>query len=126
MMEIARAAYLDEVLFAKRDSKERFEIQSFIELSLRMNADDLGVHVNKHLAKRMFLVGLTISAADIICHLVLAESFREMMDFQKIGANHAFRWLDHMQHLPGLQDQVESLGLFVSFPDETQATPSKA
>ena len=80
MMEVARAAYLDEVLFAKRTSKERFEILSFIELALRMNADDLGVHVNKHLAKRMFLVGLTISAADIICHLVLAESFKEMMD----------------------------------------------
>lgn len=121
MMEIARAAYLDEVLFAKRTSKERFEILSFIELALRMTADDLGVHVNKHLAKRMFLVGLTISAADIICHLVLAESFKEMMDFQKIGLNHCFRWLDHMQHLPGLSEQVEALGLFVSFPDETQS-----
>lgn len=91
-----------------------------------MSPDDLGVHVNKHLAKRMFLVGLTISAADVICHLVLAESFKEMMDFQKIGLNHAFRWLDHMQHLPGMSEQVDSLGLFVSFPDETQSQPSKA
>lgn len=31
-----------------------------------------------------------------------------------------------MQHLPGLDDLIQSLGLFVSFPDESQSEPSKA
>lgn len=33
MIEIAKAAYLDEVLFSNVNSKERFEILSFIELA---------------------------------------------------------------------------------------------
>ena len=39
---------------------------------------------------------------------------------------HAFRWIDHIQHLPGMIEQVESLGLFVSFPNEKAEPPSKA
>ena len=31
MMEISKAAYLDEILFGKKNSKERLEIVSFIE-----------------------------------------------------------------------------------------------
>ena len=31
MMEIAKSAYLDEILFGKPNSKERFEIQGFVE-----------------------------------------------------------------------------------------------
>ena len=33
MIEIARATYLDEVLFGALESKDRFEITSFIEMS---------------------------------------------------------------------------------------------
>lgn len=39
---------------------------------------------------------------------------------------HAFRWLDHIQHLPGMDEQIEGLGLFVSFPDINAGEPSKA
>lgn len=38
-------------------------------------------HLNKHLAMRMFLVGLNITAADIIVHLFIASAFKDMMDF---------------------------------------------
>ena len=50
MMELAKAAYLDEVLFSGHNSKERFEILSFIELAQRLSTDDLIAHLNKHLA----------------------------------------------------------------------------
>lgn len=33
MIEIAKAAYLEEVLFGKKNSKDRAEIISFIELA---------------------------------------------------------------------------------------------
>ena len=96
MMELAKAAYLDEVLFAGHNSKERFEILSFIELAQRLSTEDMIAHLNKHLAMRMFLVGLNITAADIIVHLFIASAFRDMMDFQKFALPNAFRWLDHI------------------------------
>ena len=74
----------------------------------------------------MFLVGSNITAADIITCLYIAPYFKELMDFQKIALCHAFRWIDHVQHLPGLDDLIQSLGLFVTFPDESQSEPSKA
>lgn len=37
-----------------------------------------------------------------------------------------FRWLDHIQHLPGMLEQVEALGVLTAFPDLTQQEPSKA
>jgi len=46
MLEIAKCAYLDEILFAPSTSKERQEIFSFIELAQRMPAEDLAQHVN--------------------------------------------------------------------------------
>jgi hypothetical protein len=33
MLEMSRVAYLDEILFGKKDSQERFEIVSMIELA---------------------------------------------------------------------------------------------
>jgi len=33
MQEISRAAYLEEIMFGKKGSKERSEIESFIELA---------------------------------------------------------------------------------------------
>jgi hypothetical protein len=57
MMEISRVAYLEEILFGKKDSKDRLEIVSFIELAQRIEAEELVAHVNKHLAMKMFLVG---------------------------------------------------------------------
>jgi glutathione S-transferase len=102
MLEIARSVYLDDVLFGKKDSKERSEVESFIELAHRLSVDELMAHVNEHLAPRMFLVGQNITAADIVVHLRIAAKFRGLMDFQKIELPNAFRWIDHIQHLPGM------------------------
>jgi len=81
MIEVAKAVYLDEVLFGSADSKDRFEITSFIELASRMPTENLVEHINRHLAMKMFLVGQNITAADIITHLHVAEYFRDLMDF---------------------------------------------
>jgi hypothetical protein len=120
MIQLARRVYLDEILFGKSESKERFEVLSFIELAFRFeDPEDFCQHLNSHLASRMFLVGHCITAADIVCFLTVAPFFKELLDFQKIQLNHCFRWLDHIQHLPGLQEQIEALSVFVEFPDET-------
>jgi len=57
MMEISKAAYLDDILFGKKNSKERLEIVSFIEQTTRMEAEELVTFINKHLAMRMFMIG---------------------------------------------------------------------
>jgi glutathione S-transferase len=118
MQELAKAVYLEDVLFGKKDSKERAEIESFIELVTRMKVDELVTHVNGHLATRMFLVGSNITAADIVVHLRMATHFRDLKDWEKLELPNAFRWIDHLQHLPGMMEQVENLGIFVSFPNE--------
>ena len=87
---------MDDVLFGKKDSKERYEITSFIELAQRLAADELIAHINKHLTMKMFLVGQNITAADIITALYCADYFKELMDFQKMELSHAFRWIDHI------------------------------
>jgi len=57
MLEISKAAYLEDILFGKKQSKERFEIESYVEQASRMDTDELLAQVNKALAMKMFLVG---------------------------------------------------------------------
>ena len=88
----------------KKDSKERSEIESFIEMTLKVSEDELVSHVNKHMETRMFLVGQSITCADIVVHLRIAKYFQSFEDTQKKEMPHAFRWIDHIQHLPSLHE----------------------
>lgn len=47
MLEVAKGAYLEEVLFGKLNSKERVEITSYIEMAQRLDAEELITHINK-------------------------------------------------------------------------------
>lgn len=83
--------------------------------------------VNSHIGQsRIFLSGLSISAADIVVFAHIAKHFSALQDHEKIAMPHVFRWVDHIQHLPGMLDQVKSKGMFTTFPDETAEGPSKA
>ena len=37
---------------------------------------------------------------------------------EKIKYCHAFRWLDHIQHLPVLDEIIKSRGYFITFPSK--------
>eukprot|EP00347_Sterkiella_histriomuscorum_P004914 403358596 len=127
MLEIARSVYLEEVIFGKPDSTTRLEILSMIELATRMSPEDLIKHLNSHLELRMFLVGHSITAADITTLAHIIEHFNSISDYDKIQVPHAFRWIDHVQHLPGMFEQVQQRNLLVGFPDEKNAeAPSKS
>jgi hypothetical protein len=127
MLDIAKACYLEEILFGKVDSAQRLEISSFIEQAERLPAQELIEVVNTHIGQsRMFLCGLNITAADIVVFAHLARQFAGLADHEKIALPHAFRWVDHVQHLPGLLEQVKAKALFTSFPDENAEGPSKA
>jgi hypothetical protein len=73
----------------------------------------------------MFLVGHAITAADVIAHAHVADYFVGLPAYEQIQLPNAFRWLDHIQHLPGMLEQVTQRGLFVEFPDEHAQAPSK-
>lgn len=121
MLEIAKSVYLEEVLFGKQSSLQRLEILSMIEVSTRLSPEKLAHFLNSHLELRMFVVGHAISAADITALAHILEYFNTLTDFDKLQLPHAFRWIDHVQHLPGMLDLVNKHNLFVSFPDEANA-----
>ena len=50
MLEIARACYLEDILFSKADSVIRNEIGSFIEMIGRISATELCENINTHMA----------------------------------------------------------------------------
>jgi len=126
MHELAKGVYLQDVLLAKKDTKERAEIEGFVEMTSRVTPKQLIEHLNKHLETKMFLVGQNITAADIVAHLYIAKEFQAFIDAQKKEVPHTFRWVDHIQHLPGMLEQVELNNIFVSFPSEKEEKLSKA
>ena len=102
MMEVSKAAYLDEILFGKSGSKERLEITSFIEQTTRMEQEDMVKFLNDHLKMRMFMIGQSITAADILVLLHVSKFFikeekeKDIENYMKLQNPHVFRWLDHV------------------------------
>ena len=124
MLEIARACYLEDVLFGEADSVTRNEIGQFVESVARVSPQELAERVNEHMAQRMFLVGESITAADVAVFAALAPFFsnESFTAQEKLALPHAFRWIDHIQHLPGMLEQVHRKGIFTSFPEVTDQT----
>mmetsp|Transcript_14930 Transcript_14930/g.10837 ORF Transcript_14930/g.10837 Transcript_14930/m.10837 type:complete len:170 (+) Transcript_14930:14-523(+) len=96
MSAIAKAAYLEEVLVGKPNSIERSEILSFVEMAHKASAEELISHLNTHLEMRMFVVGHSITAADITLLAFLVEHFSKLSDYEKLAIPHVFRWIDHV------------------------------
>jgi len=102
--EISKACYLEEIMMCKADTQERDEVSMFVEMAVSLSAEDLSAEVNKHMGMRMFLVGKQVSFADIIVFASLSAHWHFMDDREKTTLPNCFRWLDHIQHLPGLWD----------------------
>ena len=79
---------------------------SLSEVSIRLEPEELAKFLNTLLEMRMFLVGHSITAADILAHAHLAEYFVGLADYEKIQIPNTFRWIDHVQHLPGFLEEV--------------------
>lgn len=88
----------------------------------RLSDKEMAAHVNTHMAQRMFLVGEGITAADVVIFAVLAPLFSTEGSSFAFEHTHAFRWIDHIQHLPGMLEQVQGKGLFTPFPNAEEDT----
>jgi glutathione S-transferase len=79
MTEIARACYLEDLIMGKKDSADRDQISQYIEMAQNLNAEEIVAFLNNHMKMRMFVVGKTVTAADI-CLFALAGPFFSKMD----------------------------------------------
>lgn len=123
--EIAAAAYLEDLMVCKPNSAERDQVCMFVEMAEKLNTVDLGNFINDHMAMKMFLVGKSISVADIFVFAALAHHWSQMEDKSKVALPNTFRWLDHIQHLPGIWDQVQEAQLATSFPGPIKELSAK-
>ena len=121
---IAEATRFEKIFLGKNET-ENNQILSYFELVSNLEAAELAELVGKDLPLRNFLVGYNITAADIIAFAHVNEYVRGLQDFEKIAQANLFRWLDHIQHLPGIDKFVAEKSLSVSFPDEDAKGPSK-
>ena len=106
MLEISKAAYLEEILFKKADSMERTEIGMQVETADRLKEQELADYINGLMQSRMFVVSENFTAADFIVFAALAPWFSTLKDHEKLALPNAFRWIDHIQNLPGMLQQV--------------------
>jgi hypothetical protein len=119
MTEIARSCYLEDLIMGKKDSLERDQISQYIEMAQSLTAEEIVDFLNSHMKMRMFVVGKTITAADICLFALAGPHFAKMDDREKNDTfPHAFRWIDHIQHLPGMLDLVKMRNILTSFPED--------
>lgn len=114
-----------ESIFLGRTDLENQQVLSYFELIGSLSVEELGSLLNNDLQLRMFLVTYNITAADIFAYAHLVNFVGEMQDFEKLANNNLFRWIDHIQHLPGIDKYAKSHNLTISFPNESAKQPSK-
>lgn len=69
-----------EQMFVKKEGKEKKDMVGFIDLCFKLNVNELIAHVNKHLAMKMYIIGHTSTAADIVTHLSIANQLKTFSD----------------------------------------------
>lgn len=122
---IAEAAKFEAIFLGKTEVQTN-QILSYFELIVGLKEEELAELLNNDLKMRMYLVGFNITAADIFAYAHIVHFVQKMQDFEKIASNNLFRWVDLLQHLPGLNKYAENHNLFVTFPDEGAKQPSKS
>lgn len=114
-----------EKIFLGRNELDNHQILSYFELINSLQTAELADLLNNDLRLKMFLVTYNITAADIYAYAHIVHYVQGLQDFEKTEKNNLFRWIDHIQHLPGIDKYAKANGLEVSFPDENSKQPSK-
>lgn len=114
-----------EKIFLGRTEADNHQILSYFEVINGLQTEELATLLNNDLSLRMFLATYNITAADIYAYAHIVHHVQGLQDFEKVAQNNLFRWVDHLQHLPGIDKYAKEHGLEVSFPDESAKQPSK-
>ncbi|CAI2369603.1 unnamed protein product [Moneuplotes crassus] len=115
-----------EKIFLGKSEIDNARILSYFELINSMEPQALADHLNNDLKFRVFVATYNITAADIYAYAHIAEHVKGFDDLKKLEYSNLFRWLDHIQHLPGLDKFAIEHSLFVEFPDENAKPLSKS
>jgi len=115
MAELVKAAGFANILLGDNEN-DKHEVLSFVEMSRKTTPEQLLTHVFKHVEMKMFLVTNHITLADIVVLTHLLTYMKGLDVETLLKHSHAFRWIDHVQHLPGIWEQVVGKGLVVPFP----------
>jgi glutathione S-transferase len=102
MTLISSACYIEDVMIGAVDSTMRDEVSQLVEMSTRLSAAELSDYLNDHMKMRMFAVGKSISVADICLFANMVQYWRGLDWEAKMAKPNTFRWIDHIQHLPGM------------------------
>ena len=65
-------------------------------MAQRLNAAEISEYLNKHMAMKMFVVGKSITVADIVLIAVVGPHFSKLEDREKTELPNVFRWVDHI------------------------------
>jgi aminoacyl tRNA synthase complex-interacting multifunctional protein 1 len=115
-----------EKIFLGRTETDSQQILSYFELIGSLQTEELATQLNTDLNLRMFLATYNITAADIFAYAHIVHYVQGLQDFEKVEKNNLFRWVDHLQNLPGIDKYAKEHELEVSFPDENARQPSKS
>ena len=91
----------------------------------KFNLEELAELINNDLRMKVYLVGPCITAADIIVYAYVVRYAQKMQDFEKYAKCNLFRWVNHLQSLPGLSQCAKKCGIKVSFPNKKYENLSK-
>jgi aminoacyl tRNA synthase complex-interacting multifunctional protein 1 len=114
-----------EKIFLGKNDLDNHQILSYFELINSLTTEELADLLDNDLKLRMFLVTYNITAADIYAYAHIVHRLQGLQDFEKVEKSNLFRWIDHIQHLPGINKYAKDNGLEVTFPDENSKQPSK-
>ena len=96
MTAISQACYLEDVMIGAQDSTMRDEISMYVEMAGRLSASELTDWLNNHMKMRMFVVGNSITVADITIFSAVVKFWRNMESEDKFAKPNTFRWVDHI------------------------------
>ena len=77
-----------------------------MEVAERASWDELVEVLTPHLSLRTFVIGHHITAADLVLMMPVLTEFAVMADFNKLQHPNLFRWINHIQHLPGIREEI--------------------
>lgn len=121
---IAEVTKFESIFLGKTETHNN-QVLSYFELISSLSSEELGELLNNDLKVKMFLVTHNITAADILAYAHVVHYVQGLTDADKLAKNNLFRWVDHLQHLPGISEYAETHNLIVTFPDENTKAVSK-
>jgi len=92
MTAISSACYIEDVMIGAPDSTTRDEVSQLVEMAARLSPAELSDYLNDHMKSRMFVVGKSITVADITLFSTMIQYWHSLDTESKLAKPNCFRW----------------------------------